>query len=88
MKHAWLVALAAAAEPPNRIHTCLDLDRERRARLPRKSRQLERQWRRHDCASVPPAPPSIRRAGHSFLDAEMRRCDELQTALIKHECYR
>ena len=88
MKHAWTIALVAAAEPSNRIHTCLDLDRERKARLPRKSRQLERQWRRHDCASVPPAPLNIRRAGHSFLDAEMRKCDDLQTALIKHECYR
>ena len=88
MKHAWTIALVAAAEPSNRVHTCLDLDKERRARLPKKSRQLERQWRQHDCESVPPAPPNIRRAGHSFLDAEMRKCDDLQTALIRHECYR
>ena len=73
MRHAWLAITLAAAEPSNRVHTCLDLDKERRARLPKKSRQLERQWRRHDCASVPPAPPSIRRAGRSFLDAEMRK---------------
>ena len=88
MKRAWLVALVAAAEPSNRVHTCLDLDKERKARLPKKSRQLERQWRQHDCESVPPAPPNIRRAGHSFLDAEMRRCDDLQTALIRHDRYR
>ena len=31
MKRAWLVALVAAAEPSNRIHTCLDLDKERQA---------------------------------------------------------
>lgn len=89
MTPTWLALLTiilCAAAPD--VHRCLELDRERRAKLPKKSRRLEAQWIQDGCAAVPPSPTNIRRVGRSSVDAEMRRCDELQTALIYNECTR